>query len=1305
MPQDISNTIGLLMEASRTYKSEDTITTQLQVKSSNEAFQSSRNWKQLKQLSMNQTHHHHDDDADDDDLTLNQPFTTSDLLLKNQPLNSQTVNKKTVNDRRELVTKFRRAKSQTKLINDYQYKRNHETYPVDIKSLEDDGNSVYTTKSLLNRPVTTPRTSTTTTTTVSLAKDNQSRLRICRLSIKQRDSVLLKTSDTTNSQIKKKHLSQTGRHNEECNEFIGNAYFSHRSTEHTDTPHASQSLHKFDQIPKEELSDEKVKHDRRQRLYQKDPNCSTTDKSQSVDRKLNSPQLIKARDKSLSSSRLLGMLVTDDVDGGEDDFEAIDYGEEDDAIEEEEEGNDDDDVDVEDNSFKILSRMVDLPKEIPNRLVIEQVKKPLDINSVNWPYETSNHRIDSTISDHIDTGMKQTADTLDPNNINATDTMEYLNFAEFVKSLIPFHIIAYPDLTNATGSQEYEPFYTSDQAYINFTDDHKMSDQQPEVLTTSQSCYSLSSLSSRRKISKSQDTTYKRMKQAKSCIPKRSAHSVSKIVESIDLNKPINRSISSNNKHSSRLPYDINDFPHIEILDDIRRLIDPDDLINRVVYDLDELIVKTMKDVQLSQQQQQHQQLTSSISRSSSPKNLSHFIAPFVNIECDRCTTTAVLTTGTTTTVTTIPSLTSLYPTELSSMQIFSPKIQVDNLSMNNCILNMTKKVTGSTQFVNHLYPPTKSPLSFTNYHVNLCELSNDVISGDSFVLSNRDELLVDHFDFEKGHLKFESRFECGNLRKVIQVRQYEYDLILNPDVNTLSNLQWFYFRVSNMESNVPYRFNIVNCEKVGSQFSSGMQPLLFSVREALESRPHWRRVGSHITYYRNHFIRQLTRKRNIDGGTYYTASFMIRFPYTGDVCYLAYHYPYTYTRLLTDLNKWQNQTLNNSTDIYFRIQQLTSTILCNPVPLITITQNDNSSDESTGNNQRRYIVITCRVHSGESNSSWVMKGLLQHLLSNDDMKMIELRKMFIFKIVPMLNPDGVISGNHRCSMSGKDLNRHWINPSPSLHPTIYHTKMLLQLLSACERAPYIFIDLHGHSRMKNIFLYGCSSSESWRHPDIHNPAYRGPNQSEDVSYRALADILDKISPSFSKESCLYVVSKAKETTARIAIWREFNVLRSYTIEASYCGIYRKWQGIQHFENRQWQQDSSEEKQEQDETQKESVLIQHQIQPTDLIDFGSKLLDAFLVLPKYEIMMMSNDDALRRQKNIEHHASSLSSSSSSSSPSTSSSSSSLSLSPSTPHTSSPEPVSSPSKLAETEVHLQFDNEKVKVKGASGTENL
>jgi len=45
-----------------------------------------------------------------------------------------------------------------------------------------------------------------------------------------------------------------------------------------------------------------------------------------------------------------------------------------------------------------------------------------------------------------------------------------------------------------------------------------------------------------------------------------------------------------------------------------------------------------------------------------------------------------------------------------------------------------------------------------------------------------------------------------------------------------------------------------------------------------------------------------------------------------------------------------------------------------------------------------------------------------------------------------MLNPDGVIEGNYRCSMAGHDLNRQWSNPDPVLHPTVLALKNLLKL-------------------------------------------------------------------------------------------------------------------------------------------------------------------------------------------------------------------------------------------------------------------
>ena len=64
-----------------------------------------------------------------------------------------------------------------------------------------------------------------------------------------------------------------------------------------------------------------------------------------------------------------------------------------------------------------------------------------------------------------------------------------------------------------------------------------------------------------------------------------------------------------------------------------------------------------------------------------------------------------------------------------------------------------------------------------------------------------------------------------------LQVRDNEYDLILNPDININHHHQWFYFEVSNMVADVPYRFNIVNCEKLNSQFNFGKCRIKYIVK------------------------------------------------------------------------------------------------------------------------------------------------------------------------------------------------------------------------------------------------------------------------------------------------------------------------------------------------------------------------------------------------------------------------------------------------------------------------------------------
>lgn len=94
-----------------------------------------------------------------------------------------------------------------------------------------------------------------------------------------------------------------------------------------------------------------------------------------------------------------------------------------------------------------------------------------------------------------------------------------------------------------------------------------------------------------------------------------------------------------------------------------------------------------------------------------------------------------------------------------------------------------------------------------------------------------------------------------------------------------------------------------------------------------------------------------------------------------------------------------------------------------------------------------------------------------------------------MFKIVPMINADGVIIGNYRTSMSGNDLNRRYVKPDFRIHPTVCAIKQLASDLiygpdeetkKAQSGEPVTlnedilaFIDMHGHSRKKNVFIYG----------------------------------------------------------------------------------------------------------------------------------------------------------------------------------------------------------------------------------------
>lgn len=183
----------------------------------------------------------------------------------------------------------------------------------------------------------------------------------------------------------------------------------------------------------------------------------------------------------------------------------------------------------------------------------------------------------------------------------------------------------------------------------------------------------------------------------------------------------------------------------------------------------------------------------------------------------------------------------------------------------------------------------------------------------------------------------------------------------------------------------------------------------------------------------------------------------------------IARTYPYFPARIEKLISK-------NRRNIYLKHEIIGKSPMGYPIYMFTIT--DNSVPEY----KKKRIWIHSRTHSGETQSSFVLEGLIKYLLSPENYKSKSINlKEVIFNIVPIVNVDGIAVGNARYNSTGKDLERQWLKQPLNNYlledSVAQEVKLIHSTILRLSKSPAEFIlalNIHGKNALigESPFLY-----------------------------------------------------------------------------------------------------------------------------------------------------------------------------------------------------------------------------------------
>ncbi|KAF4699374.1 hypothetical protein FOZ63_022030 [Perkinsus olseni] len=343
------------------------------------------------------------------------------------------------------------------------------------------------------------------------------------------------------------------------------------------------------------------------------------------------------------------------------------------------------------------------------------------------------------------------------------------------------------------------------------------------------------------------------------------------------------------------------------------------------------------------------------------------------------------------------------------------------------------------------------------------------------------------------GKLTFSSDFDSGNTCAVdYDAASNTYNLWMAHDCDGTqyeSHFKaWFYFGVRGFTADQKVTFAINNMGKQRQLFNVHK---LRPVTRTIPDDPQWKRIEG-----RTILLRQGSKKdRN------YELRWSYKSKYSSEATvYFAMCYPFGYD------------------DLQLYLEQLES-ICRGRVDLLTLTSTADkitSEQESSSSSSKPIILLTARVHPGETPGQFAMIGALNFALS-DDPRAAALRSHYDLKFVPMINPDGVHMGNYRTNSRGINLNRFYSDPGPD-HEAVTAIVELAEEYAQRDLL-HLYVDLHAHANKTGCFLFGNA---------LKSPIHNAWNT-------AFARVMAINSPYFDLNKCNFSAKNMSKRDKRIS--------------------------------------------------------------------------------------------------------------------------------------------------------------------------